>query len=112
MDEVDGHALNKPNDLAFDGEGNILFTCPRDSRSEPTGYVCMAKPDRIVRKIATDMYFPNGLAFTENGSTLVVAETYKHRLWKGKWDSTNCLLSEFKPWVHVGGPIGPEMEWL
>ena len=32
--------LDKPNDLAFDAVGNLLFTCPGNSRKEPSGYVC------------------------------------------------------------------------
>ena len=40
--------LFKPNDLAFDAVGNLIFTCPDDSRTEPTGYVAILKPDGLV----------------------------------------------------------------
>jgi gluconolactonase len=108
VSEVDGDRLNKPNDLAFDKNGNILFSCPGDSRSEPTGYVCAASPEKEIKKIAASMFYPNGLAFTDNGNILVIAETYKHRLWKGKWDPLNLILTDFNPWVYIGGPVGPD----
>ena len=107
-DDICGETLAHPNDLAFDSMGNILFTCPGNSRKEPTGYVCAAGADGVARKVITGKFFPNGLAFSEDGKTLVVAETYKHRLWKGDW---NCETLEWRnaaPWVEVGGDIGPD----
>lgn len=105
---VDGEELNKPNDLAFDSSGNLLFTCPGDSRYEPTGYICVLSTDGMVKKVVTDKYYPNGLAFDPDGTTLVFAETYKHMLWKGKWDAGMLRLVDARPWVNVGGPIGPD----
>jgi len=104
---VDGETLDMPNDLAFDERGNLLFTCPGNSRKEPTGYVCCANSKRV-KKIADGKFFPNGLAFSENGKTLVVAETYRHRLWLGGWDSRAEDWLEPRPWAEVGGPIGPD----
>lgn len=104
---VNGKPFDKPNDLAFDDAGNLLFTCPGNSRYEPTGYVC-AFANGKAKKIAEQKYFPNGLAFTADGKELIIAETYKHRLWKGKWDSTSATWLEAAPWVEVGGPIGPD----
>jgi gluconolactonase len=75
--EVDGEPLNPPNDLAFDTAGNLRFTCPGDSRQEPTGYVCVRTPRGVVCKIADGLNFPNGLVFSADGTELVVAETYQ-----------------------------------
>ena len=61
---IAGEAFNKPNDLAFDRQGNLVFTCPGDSRKEPIGYVCLLSTDGGVKKIITGKYFPNVLAFT------------------------------------------------
>jgi sugar lactone lactonase YvrE len=41
---VEGRPLNEPNDLAFDRRGNLIFTCPGNSRQEPTGDVCCLSP--------------------------------------------------------------------
>lgn len=99
--------LNKPNDLAFDGHGNLIFTCPGTSRQEPTGYVCVLTAAGEVRKIADGMYFPNGLAFNADGTELVIAETYRHRLWKGRWNAEAGGWEKAKIWCNIGGPDGP-----
>jgi gluconolactonase len=105
--EVDGETLNKPNDLAFDRDGNLVFTCPGESRKEPTGYACVLLRDGTVKKITSGKYFPNGVAFTNNGKQLVMAETYKHRLWIGDWNAETCEWTNERIWCDVGGPDGP-----
>ncbi len=106
--DIHGRPLRQPNDLAFDPAGNLLFTCPGDSRAEPTGVVHCLRPDGSLTVVADSVFFPNGLAFVEGGSALVVAETYRHRLLKGAWDSTALCWINPKPWAVVGGPIGPD----
>jgi gluconolactonase len=106
FDRIDDVPLFRPNDLAFDAAGNLVFTCPGDSRTEPTGYVCCLAPDGTLTKIANQMYFPNGLAFTADGNELVIAETYRHRLWRGRWVRTQWL--DAQPWVDLGAPPGPD----
>jgi gluconolactonase len=108
INQVEGMPLNKPNDLAFDAIGNLLFTCPGDSRADPTGYVCCFSPDCAIKIVADKMYFPNGLAFADSGRTLIVAETYRQRLWRGVWDAKNLRWLEAQPWVSVGGAPGPD----
>lgn len=69
-DKVDGLPLDKPNDLAFDSKGNLLFTCPGESRRESTGYACVLTKNGKVKKIITEKYYPNGLVFTADGKAL------------------------------------------
>lgn len=107
IDSVEGRPLDKPNDLTFDARGNLLFTCPGDSRTEPTGYVCCWHPSRGCRIIADAMFFPNGLALL-NAETLVVAETYRQRIWIGDWDSELREWREPRILAEVGGPTGPD----
>jgi gluconolactonase len=105
---VDGHALDRPNDLAFDAAGNLVFTCPGTSRTEPTGYVCCLSPDGACTVIADGLYFPNGLAFTPNGD-LVLAETRRQRLWRGGWDAVaRRWIAPAPLCATVGAPIGPD----
>jgi gluconolactonase len=107
-DTLDGEPLFKPNDLAFDASGNLAFTCPGNSRTEPTGYVAVLTPGGEVRRVASGFYFPNGLAFTPDGRHLVVAETRRQRLWRGRWDADHARWLAPRPWASVGGTIGPD----
>lgn len=108
IDQIDGKPLFMPNDLAFDPLGNLVFTNPGDSRTVPSGYVCCLNQDIKLAKIAESMYFPNGLHFVNKGEKLVIAETYKQRLWIGKWDSESKKWIDPKPFADVGGKIGPD----
>ncbi len=96
----------RPNDLAFDGHGNLLFTCPNDGRQQPQGFVCCRAPDGTIERIAEGLYFPNGLAF--HGDELVLAETYRQRLWRGRWDG-RARRWDGRVWAEglVGAP-GPD----
>ena len=107
-ERVDGEPLFKPNDLAFDALGNLVFTCPGDSRSEPTGYIAVLAKHGEVRRVASGFYFPNGLAFSPDGGHLVVAETRRQRLWRGRWDAEHARWLAPRPWASVGGTIGPD----
>ena len=105
--EVDRQPLDHPGDLAFDILGTLVFSCHANSRQEPVGYVCAWSSDWS-KKISDGKFFPNGLTFTSDGKELIIAETYKHRLWKGKWDAPRSIWYDEHPWVEVGGPIGPD----
>jgi len=107
INEVESQSLAKPNDLAFDSMGNLVFTCPGDSRTVPDGYACALLKDGTVKKITSGKYFPNGLAFTPDGRSLVMAETYRHRLWKGDWDAATATWYNEYVWCNIGGPDGP-----
>jgi len=107
LDKIDDERLNKPNDLAFDSMGNLLFTCPGESRQEPTGYAAVLMRNGSVKKITREKYFPNGIAFSADGKTLILAETYKHRLWKGSWNAETGEWTSAEVWATVEGPQGP-----
>lgn len=102
----------KPNDLAFDPIGNLVFTCPGDSRREPTGAVrCLARDGRVTT-VAEGFYFPNGLAFTDDGATLLIAETYRGRVWRGAWSADERAWHAPEPFCVTSGepglPGGPD----
>jgi gluconolactonase len=108
VDSCAGQALDGPNDLAFDREGNLVFTCPGDSRVKPSGYVCLARRDGSCVRIAEGLNFPNGLAFSSEGDELVVAETYRQRLWRGRWDARAEKWLEARVWAETGETVGPD----
>ncbi|HEX7171287.1 MAG TPA: SMP-30/gluconolactonase/LRE family protein [Candidatus Limnocylindria bacterium] len=71
------------NDVVVDGHGNayvnnIGFDFP-DGDFAP-GLVALVSPDGSVRQVADGLAFPNGMAITPDGSTLVVAESYGEQL--------------------------------
>lgn len=105
---IDGVPLFRPNDLVFDGRGNLIFTCPGDSRREPTGYVCCFSASGELTKIAEGIYFPNGLALFDEDRRLVIAETYRQRLWKGRWNGHARAWTDAHPYANVAGLPGPD----
>jgi sugar lactone lactonase YvrE len=63
-----GHAY--VNSVGFDFPGGEFVP----------GAVVLAAPDGTVTEVADGLAFPNGMAITPDGSTLVVAESYAERL--------------------------------
>lgn len=109
LSDIGGTPLNMPNDLAFDPLGNLVFTCPGQSRQEPTGYSCVLTASGESKYLATGLYFPNGLAFSPDGRDLVVAETYRQRIWRGGWQAETATWVEPKVWATgLDGPPGPD----
>ena len=71
------------NDVVVDDHGNayvnnIGFDFP-DGDFAP-GLVALVTPDGLVRQVADGLAFPNGMAITPDGSTLIVAESYAEQL--------------------------------
>lgn len=71
------------SDMVIDGRGNayvgnINFDF---AGGEPRpGFLALVTPDGTARTVADDLQFPNGVAVTPDNRTLIVAETYAHRL--------------------------------
>jgi len=108
VDNIDGLPLQSPNDLAFDRDGNLVFTCPNFADTRSTGYVCCLKPDQSIHKIAEGLYRPNGLDFLPGGEELVIADTYQKSLFKGDWDAAKCDWKNEGIWADVDGAEGPD----
>lgn len=93
-DNLPGPTPHRPNDLCFGPDGGlwftdsgnweVFFTEQSDFRSSPPGYrggaLFRRDPDGTVARVADVGDFPNGLAFTPDGSELVVAQTVVRRL--------------------------------
>jgi sugar lactone lactonase YvrE len=83
---ADLNGLSDPppgNELVVDGRGNAYvngggFDLMAGEDFAP-GVVALATPDGSARRVADDIAFPNGMLVTPD-STLIVAETYAHRL--------------------------------
>ncbi|MDP9317877.1 MAG: SMP-30/gluconolactonase/LRE family protein, partial [Actinomycetota bacterium] len=75
------------NDIVVDGEGRIFVNSPNfDFAAGPPegevqpGVVGVVAADGTARVVADDIAFPNGMAVTADGRTLVVADSYRHHL--------------------------------
>ncbi|MBV9093740.1 MAG: SMP-30/gluconolactonase/LRE family protein [Streptosporangiaceae bacterium] len=75
---------DKPwNDIVVDDRGNayvntIGFDFPGGEFAP--GMVVLVTPEGTVSQVADDLAFPNGMAISPGGATLVVAESYANRL--------------------------------
>lgn len=82
---------NRPNDLVFSPEGDIVFTNPQnwevmlsDRGSYRGGRLMLARENGSVELLAETEGFPNGLGFAPDGS-LIVAKTLQHRYERYEW---------------------------
>ncbi len=107
---TDRKRLQRPNDLIFDKEGNLLFSDHADGREDPisTLYV-LPKGKNKAKVISENKYFTNGLAFRSDSKTLAFAETYRQQLWIGEWDTVKLELHNERKFAKAGiGPWGPD----
>jgi len=98
------------NEIAVDHRGNaylnnIAFDFP-GGEFRP-GLVALATPDGAVRQLADGFGFPNGMAVTPDGATLIVAESYAHVL--TAFDITpDGGLTNRRPWAELGESAAPD----
>ena len=96
------------NDIVVDGRGNVFVNSPHfDFMAGPPpgevqpGRVGVVTPDGRVRIVAEDIAFPNGMAVTADGSTLVVADSYRNHL-LGFTIGADGSLSDRRVWADLG----------
>jgi gluconolactonase len=78
VDAFAGGRLRGPNDLCFDGVGNLFFTDPLHSTLEdPTGRVFRRAADGELSLLLEGLAFPNGLCLDASGRVLYLAETMR-----------------------------------
>jgi sugar lactone lactonase YvrE len=78
------HAEQRANEIVVDGRGNIYlngadFDFAAGAPPKP-GYIKLVTPDGQLRQVAGDIQFPNGMAITPDGRTLIIAESFAGRL--------------------------------
>jgi sugar lactone lactonase YvrE len=97
------------NDIVADGRGNVYVNNvnfdfaagPPDGDPAP-GFVALVTRDGQARVVAEDLSFPNGMAVTADNSTLIVAESYRHRLTAFDIGADGSLANR-RLWADVGG---------
>jgi len=94
------------NDIVVDGRGHayvdeVGFDLMSGAPAA-TGSVAVVTGDGRVRRVADDLGFPNGMAVTADGSTLLVAESYRSRLTAFSIAQDGSL-SDRRVWAEVEG---------
>jgi len=99
--------LGRPgwNDIVVDGRGNTYvngagFDLMAGAEFKP-GSVSLVTPDGLVREVADDIAFPNGMAVPADGSTLIVADSYRHELVAFDIDADGDLANR-RTWAGLG----------
>ena len=93
------------NEIVVDGRGNAYvnggnFDFAQGAGSH-SGIIALVHSDGTVRQVADDIVFGNGMAITEDGSTLIVAESWANRL--SAFDiARDGGLSNRRVWADLG----------
>ena len=82
--DLAGLGCHMLNEIVVDGRGRIYvndigFNLMTGAPFAP-GCIALLAPDGSARRVAEDLAFPNGMAITPDGGTLIVAESYQHQL--------------------------------
>ena len=96
VDEYEGTALGGPNDLCFLPNGDLLFTDPvRRPLPDPAiSPVYKVTPAGKVSAFANELAFPNGIAVSEDHSSVYVSESRAQRLVSFTIDENGYLLDQ------------------
>jgi sugar lactone lactonase YvrE len=71
------------NEIVVDGRGTIWVNGGSDfypDEGVAPGFIAAIRPDGVVRQVADGIAFPNGMAVTEDNSTLIIAESFAGKL--------------------------------
>jgi sugar lactone lactonase YvrE len=93
------------NEIVVDGRGNIYVNGGTDfhpDAGEAPGFVALVSPDGAVRRVADGIAFPNGMAVTSDGSTLIVSESFAGTLTAFDIEPDGSL-SNRRVWAPVPG---------
>ncbi|MFI5888520.1 SMP-30/gluconolactonase/LRE family protein [Actinoplanes sp. NPDC051513] len=112
------------NEIVVDGRGHVYvngadFDFAGGGAPTP-GYIKLVTPDGEIRQVAGDIEFPNGMAITPDGETLIISESFAGRLTAFDIDADGglrnrrvfaaglgpdgiCLDAEGAVWVSTGG---------
>lgn len=82
VDGYRGKRFNRPNDLAFDGKGNLYFTDPKSYGKENfDGRIFRVNLEtKKVTLLADSLAFPNGIAFSLDEKKVFVCESAQNRI--------------------------------
>jgi len=134
--DLSGVARYNWNEIVVDRQRGNIYLNGADTANllagqfPDPGIIALVAGDGIVRRVAEDINFPNGMVITPDGSTLVVAESFARRLTAftiaGDGSLTNrriwaehvapdgiCIDAEGAIWcgaADVGSPVGDQAD--
>lgn len=78
----DGNAFRDPNDAFADGRGGVYFSDPGlfSRQTRPHGALVHIGAAGVVRRLATDLWYPNGVFVDVARRELYLSETFRHRV--------------------------------
>jgi sugar lactone lactonase YvrE len=94
-----------PNDMVVDGHGRAYVGnagCNLFAGIDPKPTNLVLVEDGRAREVADDLIFPNGIVIDPSGSTLIVAETFAHRLTAFDINQRDGSLSRRRLFADVG----------
>lgn len=100
LSEIEGRALNAPNDCVVDADGGVWFTDP--AMGGGPGDVCYLGPDGAAVRAWSALAFPNGIGITDDGRFLVVCESMTGLLLGFRIEGPGVLAGPARPNGHIG----------
>jgi sugar lactone lactonase YvrE len=96
------------NEIVVDPRGNAFvnragFDLMGGEEPKP-GAIAVVTPDGSSRDVAGDVWFPNGMAVTPDGATLLVAESYRKRL-TAFGIMADGSLTDRRTWAELGDGV-------
>jgi sugar lactone lactonase YvrE len=92
------------NDMVVDEHGRAYignFGSDVDAAGISPASLVLVEADGCARRVASDLIFPNGMAITPDGKTLLVAETFAYRITAFGIGEDGSLHSR-RVWAHLG----------
>jgi sugar lactone lactonase YvrE len=103
---ADLRALGKAwNEITVDGRGNVYVNSVGFAFGQEEfrpGTIAVITPDGSARQVADEIMFANGMVVTPDNSTLIIAESWAHRLTAFDIESDGSL-SNRRVWAQVDG---------
>jgi gluconolactonase len=93
IDDYEGKKFNRPNDLAFNDDGNLYFTDPKSyGKDKLDGRIFKINIEsKEVTLLEDSLAFPNGIAFSANGKQLFICESALNRILTFKVNASGSL---------------------
>jgi sugar lactone lactonase YvrE len=107
--DASNRPLVGPNDLTPDGNGGVYFTASGPWESAPiVGRVLHMSAEGVVRGLADDLHYANGIALSADGKTLYVAESEAGRIITFNVDENGALSNRrlFVRLTSLQEPVG------